>query len=313
MKRRSDYAGSRADRFERWLHGEYDPFAGKLELRPGGHGEAPACDVSDGVDHARVQRIVDDWAHNREMRAFRTLYKIASLFLCVAMIAVLLVTVSNLPPFGAAGNPAHNEVMERYLEKGMEETGAVNAVTGMILCYRAFDTFGETCVLFIAACCVMILLEGKADAQDARLEERFEPKDDPVLYRITLLLGPLVMLFGAYIILNGHLSPGGGFSGGAMIGAGLILYCNALGLARTRRFFNEQVYKTIKVGSLVLYGVTMSYYFFTGGNGLPNVIPLGTPGNLFSSGMILPINIFVGLEVACTMYSFFALFRRGEL
>ena len=115
MKRRSDYAGSRADRFERWLHGEYDPFAGKLELRPGGHGEAPACDISDGVDHARVQRIVDDWAHNREMRAFRTLYKIASLFLCVAMIAVLLVTVANLPPFGAADNPAHNEVMERYL------------------------------------------------------------------------------------------------------------------------------------------------------------------------------------------------------
>ena len=121
------------------------------------------------------------------------------------------------------------------------------------------------------------------------------------------------MLFGAYIILNGHLSPGGGFSGGAMIGAGLILYCNALGLNRTRRFFNEHVYKMIKVGSLVLYGITMSYYFLTGGNGLANIIPLGTPGNLISSGMILPINIFVGLEVACTMYSFFALFRRGEL
>ncbi|MGM9613268.1 MAG: hydrogen gas-evolving membrane-bound hydrogenase subunit E [Butyricicoccus sp.] len=313
MKRRSDYAGSRADKFQRWLHGEYDPFAGKLEMHPGGYEEPPACDISDGVDHARVQRVVDDWAHNKEMRAFRMLYKIASFILCIALIGVLLLTVANLPPFGAADNPAHNEVMERYLEKGVEETGAVNAVTGMILNYRAFDTFGETCVLFIAACCVMILLEGKTNPADTRLDERFEPKDDPILYRITLLLGPIVMLFGVYIILNGHLSPGGGFSGGAMIGAGLILFCNALGLTRTRRFFNEHVYKMVKVGSLTLYGITMSYYFFTGGNRLTNIIPLGTPGNLFSSGMILPINMFVGLEVACTMYSFFALFRRGEL
>ncbi len=313
MKQRSDYAGSRADKFQRWLHGEYDPFAGKLEMRPGKPEEPPVCDISDGVNHARVQRLVDDWAHNKEMRAFRVLYRVASFVMCIAMIAVLLLTVANLPPFGAADNPAHNEVMQRYLEKGMQETGAVNAVTGMILNYRAFDTFGETCVLFIAACCVMILLEGKTDPEDTRLEERFEPKDDPILYRMTLFVGPLIMLFGAYIILNGHLSPGGGFSGGAMIGAGLILYCNALGLNRTRRFFNEHVYKMIKVGSLVLYGITMSYYFLTGGNGLANIIPLGTPGNLISSGMILPINIFVGLEVACTMYSFFALFRRGEL
>ena len=98
-----------------------------------------------------------------------------------------------------------------------------------------------------------------------------------------------------------------------MIGAGLILFCNALGLEQTRRFFNEHIYKVVKVGSLVLYGITMSYYFFTGGNGLQNIIPLGTPGHLISSGMILPINIFVGLEVACTMYSFFSLFRQGSL
>lgn len=38
----------------------------------------------------------------------------------------------------------------RYIEQGLSETGAVNIVTGMILDYRAFDTFGESCVLFVA-------------------------------------------------------------------------------------------------------------------------------------------------------------------
>ena len=40
---------------------------------------------------------------------------------------------------------------------------AVNIVTGMILDYRAFDTFGESCVLFVASCCVLILLRVDKD------------------------------------------------------------------------------------------------------------------------------------------------------
>jgi multicomponent Na+:H+ antiporter subunit B len=130
---------------------------------------------------------------------------------------------------------------------------------------------------------------------------------------VTLILVPVIFLFGFYIILNGHLSPGGGFSGGATIGAGLILYVTTFGFHKTQRFFSEKTYDRVKVGALSLYSVTMIYYFYTGANMLKNVIPMGTAGNILSSGMILPINIFVGLEVACTMYCFFALFRRGGM
>ena len=48
-------------------------------------------------------------------------------------------------------------------------------------------------------------------------------------------------------------------------------------------------------------------------HGLDNHIPLGRPGDIISSGLILFINIFVGTEVACTMYAFYALFRKGGL
>ena len=249
------------------------------------------------------------------MRAFRVLYCMSSVALCLLLIAVLLLTVSYLPVLGDPNGPNNNEVSARYIEKGMEESGAVNMVTNMILSYRGFDTFGETCVLFIAATCVIILLRKNEEEIENTKETdwTYEPKPDAILQRMTLVLVPVIFLYGFYIILNGHLSPGGGFSGGATIGAGLILYVTTFGFHKTQRFFNEKIYDMVKVGALSMYSITMIYYFYTGANMLKNVIPLGTPGNIISSGMILPINIFVGLEVACTMYAFFALFRRGGM
>ena len=46
----------------------------------------------------------------------------------------------------------------------------------------------------------------------------------------------------------------------------------------------------------------------TGANGMESMIPLGTPGSIFSSGLIFPLNICVGLVVACTIFSFYSLF-----
>jgi multicomponent Na+:H+ antiporter subunit B len=113
------------------------------------------------------------------------------------------------------------------------------------------------------------------------------------------------------VILNGHISPGGGFSGGAIVGAGLILYANAFGFEKLNRFFTEKTYKSISFASLAFYCLAKSYSFFTGANHLESGIPLGTPGAILSSGLILPLNICVGLVVACTMYAFYTLFRKG--
>ena len=113
------------------------------------------------------------------------------------------------------------------------------------------------------------------------------------------------------MVLNGHLSPGGGFSGGAIIGAGLILYANAFGFEKLNRFFTEKTYKGISFVALAFYCLAKSYSFFTGANHLESGIPLGQAGAILSSGLILPLNICVGLVVACTMYAFYTLFRKG--
>lgn len=329
MSRRKDnYENSKWLKFKRWVDGEIDPLACGIETKvPEAETLAPQFgDVdTDKVLKAKEQmearKTLDQETEESVLRIFCRIYQVMSILLCTGIIAVLLWTIAYLPVFGNAGNPDNNEVSARYIEQGLQETGAVNIVTGMILDYRAFDTFGESCVLFIASCCVLVLLridgaEGDAKAKK-RLEEAndrlFEPKNDIILQKTACILVPLILIFGIYIVLNGHLSPGGGFSGGAVLGSGLILYLNAFGFEKTERFFTEKVFRRVTLGALTFYCMAKSYSFFTGANHLASGIPLGTPGAILSSGLILPLNICVGLVVACTMYAFYTLFRKGGM
>lgn len=306
------------NRIKRWVMGESDPYLGRVEV----HRQKevnPSLEVLQRhqKDRDLMLESVHDTNRNKTYKRFFLFYKIAAIACCVALIAMLLVAVSYLPPIGNANNPAHNEVVEKYIVDGMQDTGAVNIVTGMILDYRAFDTFGESNVLFIATCTVLILLrndkknEKRKAEWEAKKDSLYEPKADSILQKITFLLFPIIAIFGIYVVLNGHLSPGGGFSGGAIIGAGLILYVNAFGFEKTQKFFTEKTYKRISFCALSFYCLAKSYSFYTGAHHLESGIPLGTPGDIISSGLILPLNICVGMVVACTMYAFYALFRKG--
>ena len=65
--------------------------------------------------------------------------------------------------------------------------------------------------------------------------------------------------------------------------------------------------------ALGFYSFAKGYVFFTGANGMENHIPRGTPGAILSGGLILPLDIAVGLVVAVTMFGFYSLFRRGSI
>ena len=247
-----------------------------------------------------------------EILAFGRFYNVFSVAFCLVLILILLITISWMPRLGASDVPASNEVAQRYIEEGLSETGAVNIVAGMILDYRAFDTFGESCVLFTAVCCVFVLLK-KTPSEVLRENDRLnEPKNDAILQVAAAGLVPFGLLFGVYVILNGHLSAGGGFSGGAVLGACLILYLLAFGFEKTERFFTERTFRFVTVVPLTFYCLAKSYSFFTGANHLQSFIPLGTPGAILSSGLILPLNICVGMVVTCTMYAFYCMFRKGS-
>lgn len=244
------------------------------------------------------------------LKKFLGLYPLAAGFLCLTLIVILLATVLYIPPFGQPGNPTNNEVSRHYLEYTEEETGATNAVTGMILCYRGFDTLGESCVLFLAVSSVMILLQrdknntGERTLQRLRREDALERSHaDNILQKSAKLLLPFVFLFAAYVLLNGETSPGGGFSGGAILGGGLILYSGAYGPERLSRLLTRSLYSGVRMVGLMAYALTYGVYIFAGANGI----------SIDMEWMMTVIELAVGLVVACAIYGFYAMFQRGKI
>ena len=112
------------------------------------------------------------------------------------------------------------------------------------------------------------------------------------------LLFPFVLLFGIYIVLHGHLTPGGGFPGGVLIAAAIVMLLLGYGAdAAKAKFSPLQASVSENIGSLILVATGL-LGLFLGLNFMNNVIPLGTTGNLYSAGIIVPLNIGVGIKVA---------------
>lgn len=262
--------------------------------------------------HERTLKERLDTLHDKHGREFfKKVYTAASLGICLILITILLITVSFLPEFGNPDNPINNEVSQRYIEKGLEETGTTNIVSGIILDYRAFDTLGESTVLFTAASSVMLLMRKEKKGKEKT--EKFSPKRDPIVKMVAMFIIPILLVFGMYIVLNGSISPGGGFSGGAVMGASLILFSSAFGYKKIKTVVTEKFVRNVTFSSLMFYAVAKSYSFYTGSHHMETGIPLGTPGAILSGGLIFPLNLCVGLIVTCTMYSFYSLFSKGEI
>lgn len=85
--------------------------------------------------------------------------KILATIVTVGLTFILLLGVADLPTFGKEDTPTYNEVSKYYIENSIKDTGATNIITGVILDYRAFDTFVESSVLFTSAVVVLLVLK----------------------------------------------------------------------------------------------------------------------------------------------------------
>ena len=236
---------------------------------------------------------------------FLKLYFKCAVVLCVLLALVLLAGAVALPAFASPGNPTDNEVVYRYVSSAEEETGAENVVAAMILNYRGFDTFGESCVLFLAVCCVMLLLWATNDTirAEAKACEKQAPRD-AILANVCRLVLPCVLVFGLCILFNGHISPGGGFSGGSVLGAALILFAVAFGAEAAGRFFTVKVFNAVRITGLMLYAAMFGVYIYLGANGIQSEL---------ARYIVLVIDLAVGLVVMSTMYGFYSFYTKGEL
>ena len=162
-------------------------------------------------------------------------------------------------------------------------------------------------------CAVTILLNRSGKRRWLLQPDVVDYASDPIVAPMSRFLIPVILVFGIYILLNGHLSPGGGFSGGAILAAGLMLFAMVWGDAAASAVLRPRRLQTVVLCSLGFYCLAKSYSFYTGANHLHSVISPGTPGRILSAGLILPLNVAVGFVVCCTMYSLYMYFRRGEL
>ena len=118
-----------------------------------------------------------------------------------------------------------------------------------------------------------------------------------ILISCTNLVLPILLTLGLYIIIHGHLSPGGGFQGGVLVaGAFAILYV-AYGVKNLSKRIKVNVLKVGEdIGALGFIILAFLGLVF-GGTFFKNIFYLGEPGELFSSGSIFLMNFAVGFKV----------------
>ena len=142
-----------------------------------------------------------------------------------------------------------------------------------------------------------------------------------IVRTITNILYSSILIFGFYIIMHGHLTPGGGFQGGAVVASGIALVLIAYGYDTVKNWFKKSNLSFLEsIGALGFIGIaflgigtTFFYNFLANSGGLfgdPTVIGIN-PGNLDTSGVLPLMNWAVGLKVLAGLGSVVLLMAYG--
>jgi multicomponent Na+:H+ antiporter subunit B len=191
--------------------------------------------------------------------------------------------------------PEHpNNLASNYIFGSAAELNMPNAVTAIVVSYRGLDTLGEVTVLFLATAGVGFFLKRKHKTAGNR-----RPGSE-ILKTGADVLAPLIVLFGIYIFIHGHLTPGGGFPGGVVMASAFLLLLMAYedfsfshGIINITESLSGVAYVLIGLAGLVLLGLN---HFLD-----PRWLSLGQWGKLFSTGAVPLIYSFIGLKVGSEM------------
>jgi len=190
----------------------------------------------------------------------------------------------------SADNPG--AVEEQTVSPGTSgyENGSANIVTAVVVDYRALDTLGEVLVLFAASAGVGLLMKNR--------KRRIETAASQIVTTAV----PMIMLFavvvGIYIILHGHLSPGGGFPGGAVIASAYMIQFLAFG-----KKFSGTLFKVLEsLAGLGILAMGLAGLLLEG-SFLSNFLPTGTIGATFSAAGIMILYALIGMKVASELSS----------
>jgi multicomponent Na+:H+ antiporter subunit B len=221
------------------------------------------------------------------------LFAAGALGLAVALGAAL----SRLPPVGSYKG-AYGEVLNAV---AVGERHATDVVSAVNFDYRGLDTLGEEFILFTSVLAVAAILRKQEDEEDDEEEPKWEPRkapDSDAVRTLGAVTVPLMLSFGLYMVSHGSVSPGGGFQGGVVL-ASVPLMVYLCATAKTfLRIAPPALAKAGESAGAAGYVLVGCLGVLAGKAFLENVLPLGTPGNAWSSGTIFFLNLTVGLAVA---------------
>lgn len=258
--------------------------------------------------------------------------KIIGLITAVLVGALLIYATVDFPSWADPASPASTHVGARYIEKTVEETSVPNIVTAVLADYRGYDTMFETAVIFAAGlACFSLLRVFKKEGPQEHLyrhtltgitlrikDEKKMPPDldefekidtmwtphDLIIKTVCRVLIPFIQLFGLYVIAHGHHSPGGGFQGGVILGASIILLAISHDLRTATKRLSEKMDALLSSTGVLIYAGTGALCILLGLNflnyGALASILFVDPVTARSHGILI-VEIGVGITVMATM------------
>ena len=258
--------------------------------------------------------------------------KAIALILVVFLGGLLVYCSLEFPLWGDPHSPASTHVSPYYIENTIKDTSVPNIVTSVLADYRGYDTMFETIVIFTAGiACIFLLRTFKSVEPDIRLyrhiptgitlriekggkfpedTEDFERIDaawtpyDLIVKTTCRLIIPFIQLFALYVIAHGHYSPGGGFQGGVILGASMVLFAIVFDLRTAIRRMGERLTAFLCVLGVFIYAITgaVSMIFeknYLDYSALSNILGVD-PVSARSHGILI-VEIGVGIAVMAVM------------
>ncbi len=258
--------------------------------------------------------------------------KVTGLILFILLGGLLFYGALDFPGWGDPASPASSRVSVYYIEQSMAQTSVPNMVTAVLADYRGYDTMFETIVIFTAGIgCLFLLRSFKPVAPESRLYRhiptgitlRIEkggklPRDSDIFEQIDSvwvphdlvirttcrLVIPFIQLFAFYVIAHGHHSPGGGFQGGVILGASMVLFAIGFDLRSAIQQMGEKFLAFLSALGVFIYAGIGGLSLFFKANYLDysTLAPvLGTDPVSARSHGILIVEIGVGMAVMAVM------------
>jgi multicomponent Na+:H+ antiporter subunit B len=205
--------------------------------------------------------------------------------------ALLVWGVLGLPAFGHYAGP-YGEIVVRVVEP---QRHIANAVTAVVFDYRGFDTMGEELILFATASSVAMLLR-ETRAHDT--EDIVDRVRSDAINGAGVLATVATFLIGLDVVAHGFVTPGGGFQGGVVLAAAVVLVFFAVEYYAYARLAPTRYVEPLEaLGAAAFVALGLASFAF-GLAFLGNFVGFGVTGRIRSGGSAALVNWAAALAVA---------------